>query len=134
MLTRFGAALLVMLTACDGGNDAATLVAVGIGGNGSAITSLDFGTVAAAESATQMFVVQNQGNGGSGALTVTTSTATPFSVSAGNCELALSPGDTCMESVLFVPTSNTSFTGTVTVTGSNGSISLALTGSGGPHS
>ena len=131
MLLRDGAVLLVMLTACSG-NDDAILVAVGIGGNGAAITSLDFGTVARAGSATQMFVVQNQGNGDSGALTVTTSTATPFSVSAGTCELSLSPGETCSESVLFVPTSNTSFTGTVTVTGSNDSISLALTGSGGP--
>ena len=133
MSVRFGAVLLVMLTAC-GGNDAAILVAVGIGGNGSAITSLDFGTVAAGGSATQMFVVQNQGNGDSGALTVTTSNATPFSVSAGTCELSLSPGDSCMESILFVPASNTSYTRAVTVTGSSGSIGLTLTGSGGPQS
>ena len=125
--------LVVMLGACGGGDDA-MLVAFLIAGQGasSTITSLDFGTVAAAQSKTLMFQVQNDGKGDSGRLTVTSSSDPPFTISAGNCELSLATGETCLESVLFKPTSAKTFTATVTVMGTNDSLSLALTGTGAP--
>jgi hypothetical protein len=132
-----GVLLLVSISisvSCGGGDDGggldANLVAITAPGSGAPLTMFAFGTVAAGSSATQMFAITNEGGTDSGALTVVTSD--PFSIPSSSCELSLQPAGSCLVTIVFAPTANTSFAEALTVAGSGVSVSVALTGSGGP--
>ncbi len=86
---------------------------------------IDFGTVGTGSTASREFSLYNNGDAGLSA-SISVSGSAEFSVSLSSASVA--PGDSQQVSVAFAPTADGSYAGTVTVTGADTSLTVALSG------
>ena len=118
-------------TASPGGTAIAQLAGMGLSVGNITITptSRDFGSVQEGlTGATQLFMLQNNGQSATGGLVtaVTGANAADFSVASDGCAgVILAASDTCMVSIGFNPASAGSKIATLTVTGSPGGAAAA---------
>lgn len=127
-----GAASAFLTIATGAGNLSANLSGTGLL---PAPTPIAFGNVTVNTSLTLSSTLANNGTG---ALSVTVPTAgsvsgARFSFVSTNCPATLAAGASCSINVQFLPTTQATFNGTLTVTTASGTVSAALTGTGVPN-